>query len=156
MPDDPDNAVVTDAFARIMAEQAARNRRAQEALAPNKAALFDALAAANVETLVVTFDGCGDSGQIESVAAHTGEAEVAMPETAITIASPRGDGSGLDHRAMPIAEAVETLVYDLLEIAHPGWEINEGSYGEFTFAVANREIRLECNLRTTEFSADEW
>ncbi len=39
--------------------------RLHDALQPgNKAALFDALAAAGVTLVVVTFDGYGDSGQI--------------------------------------------------------------------------------------------
>jgi hypothetical protein len=37
----------------------------------NKAALFDALASAGITTVVVQFDGCGDSGQVESIEART-------------------------------------------------------------------------------------
>ena len=34
-----------------------------DALPLNKSALFDALAAAAIQTVVIEFDGCGDSGQ---------------------------------------------------------------------------------------------
>ena len=42
-------------------------RRAEEILAANKTVLFDSLAVAGIETVIVTFDGYGDSGQIERI-----------------------------------------------------------------------------------------
>ncbi len=48
-------------------------RDREAALLPlNKAALFEALAAAGITTAVVTFDGSGDEGQVEEVAAYAG------------------------------------------------------------------------------------
>ena len=42
-------------------------RIANEVLLANKTSLFDALAAAGITTVIVNFDGCGDSGQIEMI-----------------------------------------------------------------------------------------
>ena len=42
-------------------------RRAAEAWPANKAALLDALARAGITSVVVNFDGYGDSGQIERI-----------------------------------------------------------------------------------------
>ena len=39
----------------------------------NKTALFDALAAAGITSVLVHFDGSGDSGQIEDIDATAGE-----------------------------------------------------------------------------------
>ena len=44
-----------------------------EVLPQNKVALFAALQAAGIQSIVVTFDGCGDSGQIESLSAYTAD-----------------------------------------------------------------------------------
>lgn len=44
----------------------------------NKAKLFDALAQAKITSVEVTFDGFGDSGQIEDVTAKAGDKEVAL------------------------------------------------------------------------------
>ena len=38
--------------------------------------MFDALAAAGITLIVVTFDGYGDSGQIENIEAKAGDAVV--------------------------------------------------------------------------------
>ena len=56
-------------YAAFYQEQQERARRAEQLLAANKDALFDALAAAGIETVTVTFDGYGDSGQIEDIEA---------------------------------------------------------------------------------------
>jgi hypothetical protein len=48
-------------------QERAYARIASEVFAANKTALFDALAAAGITTVIVNFDGCGDSGQIETI-----------------------------------------------------------------------------------------
>ncbi len=59
---------------------------------------------------------------------------------------------------LPLAEGIETLAYDVLESVHDGWENNEGAFGEFTFDVGARTIRLEYNERyeTSELSEHEF
>ena len=52
----------------------------------NKTALFEALSAAGVTLVIVSFDGYGDSGQIENVEVKAGDTVVAMPECTIEIA----------------------------------------------------------------------
>ena len=52
-----------------------RQRLAEEIRPGNKAALFDALAAANITLVTVTFDDVGDSGQIESIDVRSGGAD---------------------------------------------------------------------------------
>ncbi|MGH6836549.1 MAG: DUF6878 family protein [Methylocella sp.] len=47
-------------------------RLADELLPANKNALFNAFAAAGIETVTVVFDGYGDSGQIENIEAKAG------------------------------------------------------------------------------------
>lgn len=139
------DSFVTD----YLAKEAARNRLAEQLRPANKAALFDALAAAAIVTVAVNFDGYGDSGQIESVDARDAHGEVALPEAEIELASPTFDGSDVDRRTLPLATAIEELAYDLLEETHAGWENNDGAYGEFVFDVAERAITLEHNSRYT-------
>lgn len=146
------------AWAQIEAQHAARNRLAAGVLPTNKTALFDALAAAGISHIVVTFDGSGDSGQIESIDAHAGEVSAVLPSIDVEIASPTWDGSDLDRRSMSVAQAIEQLAYDFLEGTHGGWEINEGAFGEFTFDVASEAIRLDYHERieTSEYHGHEW
>jgi hypothetical protein len=117
----------------------------------NKADLFAVLDGAAIVTVTVAFDGYGDSGQIESINAVGADGEPReLPATSLTIRRARWGEAELASEEMTVAEAVERLAYDLLGGAHPGWEINDGSYGSFTFDVAAGAITLECNLRFTD------
>lgn len=146
------------AWAQIEAQYAARAQLAKDALPANKTALLDALASAGITSVLVRFDGSGDSGQIEEVDVTRNQAPAALPTVDIEIATPLWDGSGLDRRVMPIAEAIETLAYAFLEDTHDGWEINEGAYGEFIFDVGRRAIELHYNERieTSEYHGHAW
>ena len=146
------------AWAAIEAQHAARSRLADEVGPVNKAAILAALAAAGITSVIVTFDGSGDSGQIESIDARIGETATELPATDVEITSPLWDGSGVETRTLPLAEAIEQLAYDLLEDTHDGWEINEGAFGEFTFDVAEGAIRLGYNERveSSEYTGHEW
>lgn len=59
-------------------------QRAAELHPANKASLFAALAAAAIGTVTVTFDGSGDSGQIEQIEVDGDEAS--FPDTPVELA----------------------------------------------------------------------
>jgi hypothetical protein len=124
-------------------------RRAEEILVANKAVLFDALAAAGIETVTVIFDGYGDSGQIERIDIEAGEGTVLLPSDRIEIARTIWESPEIERQTLTVQEAMETLVYDFLRQTHFGWEISDGAYGEFTFDVAERTIKLDYNERYT-------
>ena len=142
----------------VEARYAGRARLLAEAFAANKAMLFEALAAAAVTTVVVGFDGTGDSGQIEGVDAFKDDISTPLPAIEVRLASVPSDGAKMKMRLASLAEALEEVAYNLLEASHDGWEDNEGAFGEFTFNVAERSIRLDFNQRieTSELSVFEW
>jgi hypothetical protein len=142
----PEPAIYDAAFDQKQREYA---RRAEEILSANKAVLFDALAAAGIETVTVIFDGYGDSGQIERIDVEAGEGTVLLPPDRIEIARTTWESPEIERQAQTVHEAIETLVYDFLRQTHSGWEINDGAYGEFTFDVAARTIKLDYNERYT-------
>jgi hypothetical protein len=122
-----------------------------EAIRPaNKGALFEALASSGVTKVLVQFDGCGDSGQIESIEARIGENPVDLPDAQVEIAKVCWGKSEIERSAMSIRDAIEQLAYDFLEETHGGWENDEGAYGEFTFDVAKRAITLDYNERISD------
>ena len=112
--------------------------------------MFDALARAGITSVIVQFDGYGDSGQIESVEA--------VPAMLRRIPSgPDGirravfcGGDRVERSTHHPADAIENLVYDVLEETHGGWENNDGAYGDFTFDVGKRTITLDYNERHME------
>ena len=125
-------------------------RLSEQLLLTNKTTLFDALAAAGIEFVIVVFDGDGDSGQSESIEARAGDELVALPSCEIEIARAVWGSSEIERLTQPVREVIETLAYDLLGKTQSGWGNDEGAYGDFTFDVAARTITLDYNERHME------
>ncbi len=113
----------------------------------NKTALFDALALTGITSVEVTFDGYGDSGQIESVTVMAGDMEVALPTVRITIAHAQWGRAEIERGSSPLEHAIEQLAYDFLQETHCGWENNSGAYGDLYFDVGEQTITLNYNRR---------
>lgn len=128
---------------------ALREQLEAELFSLNKATLFNALEPTGVTSIIVSFDGYGDSGQIEDVEVRAGGETVSMPEAMIEIAQTVWGQSEPDRSTVSIATAVESLAYDVLERTHCGWENNDGAYGDIVFDVAARTVTLDYNERYT-------
>jgi hypothetical protein len=120
----------------------------------NKDALFDALHSAGITSILVHFDGCGDSGQIEDIDVVVGDQPADFPPQSIALLRVDWGESEATQSQCSVRDAVETLAYDFLQETHAGWENNEGAYGDFTFDVAQRTITLDYNERieTSEYT----
>ena len=116
----------------------------------NKAVVFDALAAACLTRVTVEFDGEGDSGQINGMTAHAGEAPAELPSTSLTLHQASHKGGDLTTTEETLRDAIETLCYDYLTQCHGGWENNDGAYGTFEFDVQNRTVHLDIDERFTD------
>ena len=141
----------------IMEEIRKSQEKKAEKSKVNAKALFDTLADTRVVSIEVTFDGCGDSGQINDIIFKDHrDKELSRPKLVVK-------GSHLGHQHQwdekkkefvevgggegDVSAIVEEICYDRLGAHHGGWEINEGSYGTFSFDVLNRKINLEFNER---------
>ena len=120
----------------------------------NKSAVLNALAAASITTVTVDFDGCGDSGQINSVSAFSGENPVCLPHAIVTRKVISWGSTEAFSTQTALEEAIEGLCYGYLEETHDGWENNDGAYGGFQFNVASGTIELEFNGRFTDHWTD--
>ena len=119
--------------------------------ARNRATLFAALAAVGITSIAVSFDGSGDSGQIENIEAKMGDVQVDLPNPPVELAKPEAWGSAsLAYINKTIPDLLEQLTYDFLGQTHGGWENNEGAWGEFIFDVTEKTITLDYNERYTE------
>lgn len=126
-----------------------------EANERNKTIVFDALANANITTITINFDGCGDSGQIEEVSAFNGSEKSTIPQTPVKFEDVLwGSNIRHEHDDLSLSDAVENLCYGYLSQMYGGWENNDGAFGQFTFNVARRTIEFEFNGRYTEYSTD--
>jgi hypothetical protein len=127
-------------FEDLMARISAQTKALAEATAINKTAVFSALAATSITHITVSFDGEGDSGQINDITARAGDDNADIPDTTVQF----------DGRPYPLKEAIEHLCFDYLSQEHGGWENNEGGQGDFTFYVAEQRIELDFNEFFTE------
>jgi hypothetical protein len=150
---DPNSSQAFDAYG-FLEKDRAFTALSNSVRPANKAALFDALAAAGITSILVHFDGSGDSGQIEGIDATAGDQPAEIPNGNIEIAQVRWGSPDIERTTLSVRDAIENLTYDFLEQTHGGWENNEGAYGEFTFDVVQRTITLEYNERvmTSEYS----
>ena len=116
----------------------------------NKQIILDSLAANGFTRVSVTFDGEGDSGQIDNLAGFVGDVLTKLPDVKITLQSARWGDDKITTSDKSLAEGIEHLCYDFLEQEHGGWENNDGACGEFTLNVAERTVELEFHGRYTD------
>jgi hypothetical protein len=124
--------------------------RFEEANRRNKDCVFDALAKAGIMQVLVAFDGEGDQGQMEHASAQADGKTVELPAVTLSLWIADFGATELTSRSFDLREGVEHLCYGHLEEQHGGWEIDDGSFGEFTFDVAKRKITLEFYGRIVE------
>jgi hypothetical protein len=138
--------------ARIRREAIARN------VAAAKITLFDTLDSDGIAFVIVVFDGCSDSGQIDGIMAYGDTGIVELPDVKLPSIDIEAADSEAAPRDMSITDVIESLAYDLLADEHGGWENNDGAYGEFRFNTADRTITLGYNERFTssEYSEASW
>lgn len=94
---------------------------------------------AGVASVHIDYDGCGDSGQIESVAYLDAE----------------GKSCSLVSRTTISEDQLMDLFYDLTQARHPGWENNDGAFGEFEWDLKADTLSHVHNDRFTEYNTTE-
>lgn len=97
-----------------------------------------------VTKIYCAYSGYGDSGSLDTV-----QATPAMDLDMVFDQKPNfWDNNKLNDRS--VGEAIHDLFYDLLEQNHPGWEINDGSDGEFTWDITTDRIAIDHGEHYTE------
>jgi len=94
---------------------------------------------AGVVRVRIQYDGCGDSGQIESVECLDADGKARDPIGQIGISE----------------DELMDLFYDLTQARHPGWENNDGAYGEFEWDIASGALQHIHNERFTDYETTE-
>ncbi len=120
----------------------------------NKCQILLAMNMVNLRRISVTFDGCGDDGQMEAWEIEAADGTVMhspdqLPAVSVWRTAVAWGGE-VESLVLPLSESLEAFCYDLLEHHRPGWEIDDGSFGEFVFDLAGGTIALEHNQRFTD------
>ena len=138
------------AMVDFAARQAERAAQADTRLQHLKQALIPQLQQAGIASVEIRFDGYGDSGAIEEIECRDAAGQVlACPEMFVAIV-PDGDAAAAgEAKQETLNGALESLGYLALERHHPGWELNDGAYGQLVIDVAEASFTLDCSLRFT-------
>jgi hypothetical protein len=107
--------------------------------------------------VVIAYSGSGDSGQIDSVDIYR-EKDVINAKGAIKVLGRETHWNEktnawdekVEHKILPLDEALREFVYDWIEAEHAGWENNDGASGECTIDVSKGTFTLGHNSYYTE------
>jgi uncharacterized protein DUF6878 len=129
-------------------------RLCKASLSENKTALFDALATGRIDTVEVTFNGYADEGQIDGAVTDGEGALTDLHSINVEIVRVEWGSQRVTRQILSVKDAIEKLVYDLLQQTYAGWQNNQGAYGDFLFDIAERTITLNFNERieTSEYT----
>ncbi|WP_409562272.1 hypothetical protein RLW55_00890 [Hyphomicrobium sp. B1] len=128
-----------------------------------KTAIFAAMKALLLESIVVTYDGESDEGQIESITGSRYPAGYVPTNTDADLAAlvdvdltgtPAVAASAYDFFPN-LHELAEDLAWNLIEMHDAGFEDNDGGYGEITFDAATGKVRMEINRRFVDVATSE-
>jgi hypothetical protein len=133
---------------------------AEEYVRDNKDFVFDIMEQEGIASFEVSFDGSGDSGQIESISLDDKLLGRNMKGCKVKNGS-RYDpvtktSSPVWENDVTLQSLIEGVCYDILEDNFGGWEINDGSYGTFSFDVKKRKASLTMNERVMEVNTNEY
>jgi hypothetical protein len=118
----------------------------------NRELMLKALFENEIKSVTAYFDGSGDSGEINQLDVKSIDDEIEVNEITLDQIVLRGvkpsgeslnmgwvDGKyeqrDFEKQPLLLSELVQTVCYDVLELAHGGWEINAGSYGKIFIDV---------------------
>ena len=119
----------TNFYAQMLGSQ----RRAAEQRVETRAALLTELRALGVTSIEVQYEGYGDSGNVEDV--------VVAPDT-VTLTD-------------ELRRGVEDFGWDFAYALSPGFENNEGGYGELTWSLEADKIVVSHSNRYIAFETTE-
>ena len=124
----------------------------KDAQKPYARLLIQKLKECGIKEVVVSFDGSGDSGQIEEVSFGSMDQPDAFVEW-LEIDSTWVEGSWVEKtevKSIDIHSALESFCYEALEEAGIDWYNNDGGYGELRINLDPIEVHLEVSTRYTQ------
>ena len=131
----------------------------------NLAIVIDVMRATDISSVIVNFDGSGDSGTIDSVTffnrilTEGGERKVVADITHIdpiqihTLVSSFEQGQWVRQSSwkdVSLVEACEQICDDYLETTDVDWYNDDGGFGEMTIDFIEEEISMEVYVRYTD------
>jgi uncharacterized protein DUF6878 len=139
-----------------------------EYVAKNREAIFSSLAQLGIATVVVEYDGYGDSGQIDSVTVDDQDVDNSASRLSGKVTfmewqvdyqrSDAGEfkpNKSISEKEVSLRDAIEGFCWDFLEREFECWETDDGAFGEFRFDVLNRRVMCVHSVRDCATSETE-
>lgn len=143
-----DMATLFAEMARMQAERAAEVRKI-------RTDLLGSLRAAGITSVEAHYDAYGDSGNIEQVTLLPELPESERPAAAEAV--PLESEVPLDEPPSRLPDAIMTRLQDMLwstvYALHPGFENNEGGYGDIIWDLATDQIAIEHSDRFVDVNS---
>lgn len=124
----------------------------------HKDLIFDICEREGVKSFTVSFEGSGDSGQIEDVGLDQKIRKLPVEGAKVSEGTQwlNGNSTTVFRKATDLEDLITSVCYEVLESVCGGWENNDGAYGEFFFDVKKRKVRLDFNERVVESNLTEY
>jgi hypothetical protein len=101
--------------------------------------LAQQLRAIGIVCVEVHYDGVGDSGQIESIDYFDKSRKVPFPKGHVGFTE----------------DEIDDLFYDLTQMRHPGWENEDGAFGDIRWDVVGDQLAHVHHDRFTDYNTTE-
>jgi hypothetical protein len=112
-----------------------------------KRAIVKALRTTGIATVTIEYDGEGDSGQIDGIAAWDAKEQPVAIDRPARVALYRGKPAS-DYTSL--REALDDFAWLLLGHFHDGFVNNDGGFGTIRIEVAKRSVILDHDDRLME------
>lgn len=136
-------------MATLFAEMARMQAERAEEVRKIRTDLLGSLRAAGIDRVEAHYDAYGDSGNIEQVTLLPELPESERPAAAEAV--PLESEVPLDEPPSRLPDAIMTRLQDMLwstvYALHPGFENNEGGYGDIIWDLATDQIAIEHSAR---------
>jgi hypothetical protein len=147
-------------MATLFAEMARLEAERAEDVRQIRADLLVSLREAGIDRVEAHYDAYGDSGNIEEVTLLPELPEPELPEpqrsAAAAVVPPEGElPLGAPHPRLPdaIMTRLQDMLWSTVYALHPGFENNEGGYGDITWDIATDQIAIEHSERFVDVTS---
>ncbi len=142
-------------MATLFAEMARLEAERAEDVRQIRADLLVSLREAGIDRVEAHYDAYGDSGNVEEVTLlpELPEAELSA---AVAVEPPEGElPPGEPHPRLPdaIMTRLQDMLWSTVYALHPGFENNEGGYGDITWDIATDQIAIEHSERFVDVTS---
>jgi hypothetical protein len=140
-----DEPNIEEIMARIYRERAEAKKRSVARLKARCAPL----ARIGIQYIVWTYDGSGDSGDIENQSIYDTNNNEVSEEAFFNLVAQ------LPENEQPLFTGERKMLDDVYELLPSGYENNDGGYGEVHLDVEIKKVRVEHNQRYTDANYSE-